>query len=268
MDLLKRSLAPILPEAFAAIDVEAARVLKLNLAGRKVVDFRGPNGWSFAAVNTGRLEMLSSPDPELRVGIRRVQPLIEIATPIRLQIAELDSVARGAENPDLAAVVHAAEKLAEAEDAAIFNGLDPAGIVGIIDASPHPAQVLPSDPTQLPTALLAARETLRGAGVSGPYALVLDAHHYTQLLAAAEDGYPLSKRITQQVIDGPLVRAPAITGGVLISLRGGDYELTVGQDLSIGYATHDRHTVELFLTESFTFRVLEPSAAVVLRPRA
>lgn len=268
MDLLKRALAPILPEAFAAIDAEATRVLKLNLAGRKLVDFRGPYGWSFAAVNTGRLEMLSSPDPELRVGIRRVQPLIEIAVPIRLQIAELDSVARGAENPDLAAVVHAAEKLAEAEDAAIFNGLEPAGIVGIIDASPHPAQVLPSDPTQMPTALLAARETLRAAGVSGPYALVLDGNHYTQLLAAAEDGYPLSKRITQQVIDGPLVRAPAIKGGVLISLRGGDYELTVGQDLSIGYSTHDRHTVELFLTESFTFRVLEPSAAVVLRPRS
>ena len=35
MDLLKRTLAPILPEAWKAIDEEARRVLKLNLAGRK-----------------------------------------------------------------------------------------------------------------------------------------------------------------------------------------------------------------------------------------
>jgi uncharacterized linocin/CFP29 family protein len=44
MDLLKRSLAPILPEAWALIDEEAKRVLQLRLAARRVVDFRGPFG--------------------------------------------------------------------------------------------------------------------------------------------------------------------------------------------------------------------------------
>ena len=267
IDLLKRELAPVLPEAFAAVDAEAARVLKLNLAGRKIVDFRGPYGWQMAAVNTGRLELIPpGPDADVHVGIRRVQPLVEVRVPIRLPIMELDTVARGAPNPDLDAVVRAAEKVAHAEDAAIFNGLPPAGIVGIIAASPHRPHPLPSDVTALPATILAARETLREAGVSGPYALVLDAGRYAQLLAAAEDGYPLAKRITQQVLDGPLVRATAIQGGVVLSLRGGDYELTVGQDLSIGYAHHDKQTVELYLTESFTFRVLESSAAVALKP--
>jgi uncharacterized linocin/CFP29 family protein len=266
MDLLKRELAPVLPEAFAAVDAEAARVLKLYLAGRKLADFRGPFGWELAAVNTGRLEILpAGADPDLNVGIRRAQPLVELRVPIRLPIMELDTVARGASNPDLAPVVRAAEKVALAEDGAIFNGLGAAGIVGIIPASPHRAQPLPADLTALPSAILAARETLRQAGVSGPYALVLDSARYAQVLAAAEDGYPLAKRITQQTLDGPLVRASAIEGGVLLSLRGGDYELTVGQDLSIGYAHHDRHMVELYLTESFTFRVLEPAAAVPLR---
>jgi uncharacterized linocin/CFP29 family protein len=208
MDLLKRSLAPVQPEAFAAVDAEAARVLKLNLAGRKLVDFSGPHGWQLAAVNTGRLQLLPpATDPDLHLGIRGVQPLVEVRVPIRLPTMELDSVARGATNPDLAAVVRAAEKVAHAEDA----------------------------------------------------------DRYAQVLAAAEDGYPLAKRLTQQVLDGPLVRAAAIQGGVLLSLRGGDWELTVRQDLSIGYAHHDRETVELYLTESFTFRVLEPAAAVFLR---
>jgi uncharacterized linocin/CFP29 family protein len=266
MDLLKRSLAPVLPEAFALVDAEAARVLKLNLAGRKIVDFSGPHGWQLGAVNTGRLQLLPpAADPDLHLGIRAVQPIVELRVPIRLPIMELDSVARGATNPDLAAVVRAAEKVAHAEDSAIFNGFEPAGIAGIIPSSPHPPHGLPADLTQLPRTILAARETLRQAGISGPYALVLDADRYAQVFAAAEDGYPLAKRITQQVLDGPLVRATAITGGVLLSMRGGDWELTVGQDLSIGYAHHDKHIVELYLTESFTFRVLEPAAAVPLR---
>ena len=265
LDLLKRKLAPVLPAAFSAVDAEAARVLKLNLAGRRIVDFRGPHGWELAAVNTGRLDRLpTTGDRDVQIGIRRAQPLIELRVPIRLPIAELDSVARGAPDPELTSVVAAAEKMAHAEDGAIFNGLEPAGIVGIIPASPHTAHKLPADVTRLPGTILAAREALRQEGIAGPYALVIDAAYYAQLLAAAEDGYPVAKRITEQVLDGPLVRAAAIEGGVLLSVRGGDYELTVGQDLSVGYAAHDRETVELFLTESFTFRVLEPKAAVAL----
>jgi len=264
-DLLKRDLAPVTPDALAAVDAEAARVLKLNLAARHLVDFKGPHGWQLAAVNTGRVDRGPGGGPDVELGIRRVQALVELRVPMRVALAELDAVARGATDPDLAAVVAAAEKSAHAEDAAIFNGLAAAGIEGIIPASPHPPHTLPADVRELPAAILAARETLREAGVSGPYALALSAPLYAQVLAAAEDGYPLAKRITQQVLDGPLVRASAIEGGVLLSLRGGDYELHVGQDLSVGYAAHDREAVELYLTESFTLRTLAPAAAVALR---
>ena len=269
MDLLKRSLAPVLPEAWEAIDSEAKRVLKLNLAGRKIVDFSGPFGWKFAAVNTGRLELLpddSRADPDLNLGLRRVQPVVEVRVPIKLPIMELDLVARGATNPDLTAVVRAAEKIASAEDRAIFAGLRAAGIVGILPASPHAPERLSADVRVVPRAVLAAKEKLRQAGVSGPYALVLGAELYDQVFAFTEEGHPLAKRIEQLLVDRPIVRATAIDGGVVLSLRGGDYELTVGQDLSVGYAHHDKNEVELYLTESFTFRVLEPAAAVRLDP--
>ena len=59
MDLLKRSLAPITPEAWEQIDEEAKRVLRLHLAGRKLVDVDGPYGWQHGAVNTGRLDIRS-----------------------------------------------------------------------------------------------------------------------------------------------------------------------------------------------------------------
>jgi uncharacterized linocin/CFP29 family protein len=264
MDLLKRALAPILPEAWAAIDEEAARVLRLNLAGRKLVDFAGPKGWKKAAVNTGRLELLSEKgDPEINLGIRQVQRLIEVRIPIKLPIMELDSVARGASNPDLAPVVKAAEKVAHVEDNAIFNGLAAAGITGLLSASPHPPVKIPADVSTLPRAVLAAKETLRQAGVSGPYALVLGAELYDQVFGTTVEGHPLPRRIEPLLVD-KIVRATAFDGGVVLSLRGGDYQLTVGQDLSVGYAHHEKHEVELYLTESFTFRVLEPAAAVRL----
>jgi uncharacterized linocin/CFP29 family protein len=265
MDLLKRSLAPILPEAWQAIDDEALRVLKLNLAGRKVVDFSGPHGWKFAAVNTGRLDLLPEQlIKDVSVGVRTVQPMVEARTPILLDIMELDTVARGAVNPDLEPVVQAAERIARIEDQAIFHGYPAAGIVGIIDASPHqPIRV--SSIADWPRAIVDAKEVLRAAGVGGPYALVLGPKAYDELSASSEEGYPIRKRIERSIIAGAFVWAPALTGAVLMSTRGGDFELTVGQDLSIGYAYHEKHQVELYLTESFTFRVLEPKAAVWLQ---
>jgi uncharacterized linocin/CFP29 family protein len=264
MDLLKRKLAPILPEAWELIDAEAARVLKLNLAGRKLVDVNGPFGWKFAAVNTGRLDVLDDrADADLNLGVRRVQPILELRVPIKLSIMELDQVARGGTNPDLDPVVKAAEKVARTEDTAIFDGLSSAGISGILGASPLAPERIPTDVLSLPRAVLAAKETLRQSGIGGPYALVLGAELYDQVFSISEEGHALPKRIAL-LVEEPIVRAPALQGGAVISVRGGDYALTLGQDLSVGYAFHDKHKVELYLTESFTFRVLEPSAAVRL----
>jgi uncharacterized linocin/CFP29 family protein len=263
MDLLKRHLAPIVPEAWAAIDDEARSILSYHLAGRKLVDFRGPFGWEYAAVNTGELRPIKDTPEHVHMDLRHVQPLVELRAPIQLDIAELDTVARGASNPDLADVSRAAEKVAHTEDSVIFHGYAQAGIVGIIEASPH-AAVSVARANDFPRAFLAATDLLRKAGVTGPYALVLGPRAYDELFSATQDGYPISKQMQSQVVDGPLVRANALDGALVMSVRGGDYELTVGQDLSVGYSHHDQRTVHLFITESFTFRVLEPAAAVHL----
>jgi uncharacterized linocin/CFP29 family protein len=268
-DLLKREHAPLTPEAWAEIDEEARRVLKLHLAGRKLFDFSGPHGWTLGGVNTGHLDVIAKgPIEGVSHAVREVQPLVEVRSPFTLKILDLDYAARGARDLDLDAVVAVAERVAHAEDIAIFHGFEQARITGIIPASPHtPIDVK----TNLgwPRAVAAAKEVLRAAGINGPYALALGAQAYTEILADSEDGYPLRRRIEENLVDGSLVWAPALRGGaVLLSTRGGDYELTVGQDLSIGYAFHDRDNVELYLTESFTFRVLEAKAAIYLRREA
>ena len=48
----------------------------------------------------------------------------------------------------------------------------------------------------------------------------------------------------------------------MISSRGGDLELIIGQDLAVGYETHTSEKVKLYFTESFTFRILEPAAVI------
>jgi len=263
MDLLKRDKAPLTDEAWQQIDEEARRVLKLRLAGRKVVDFSGPHGWSFGSVNRGRLTRLRDAGG-VSYALRQVQPLVEVRAPFSMKIAELDDASRGATDLNLDPVIAVAERVAHAEDTAVFHGFEDAHVTGIIEASPHkPIQV--TQILEWPRAIVAAVEVLRAAGMNGPYALALGLQAYDELDADSEAGYPLRRRLEQSLRDVSLVWAPALRGGaVLMSARGGDFELTVGQDLSIGYAVHDRTDVELFLTESFTFRVLEEKAAIFL----
>ena len=60
--------------------------------------------------------------------------------------------------------------------------------------------------------------------------------------------------------------APGVQGAVVLSLRGGDFLFESGQDLSIGYDSHDSEVVRLYLEESFSFHVATPEAAVALKP--
>jgi len=117
-----------------------------------------------------------------------------------------------------------------------------------------------------PSLVVNAVETLRRGGVNGPYALAPGPTCYAGLAQAAENGYPIRERV-EHFLDGPMALAPKVDGAVLLSHRGGDYRLSVGQDLSIGYAGRDKDKVHLYLTESFAFRVLERAAAVYLKPK-
>jgi uncharacterized linocin/CFP29 family protein len=266
MDLLKRELAPITSEAWKQIDEEARRVLKLHLAGRKLVDFSGPHGWQLGAVNTGRLKPVEpSTSSTVTHAIREVRPLVELRSNFELPVAELDRAGRGADDLDLDPVILAAERIARAEDSAIFRSFPAGGIGGIIAASPH-SEVVVTTPSDWPRAVSRAKEALRLSGVNGPYALAAGPTAYAELTSEGDDGYPLRKRVEENIVEGSLVWAPALEeGAVLLSIRGGDYELTVGQDLSVGYLAHSADDVELFITESFTFRVLEEKAAALIR---
>jgi uncharacterized linocin/CFP29 family protein len=268
MNHLLRELAPITDRAWDEIEEEARSQLVVTLAGRKLVDFSGPHGWERSATNLGRTESISgAPADGVEARRRRVLPLVEPRAWFSLSRAELDAVDRGAEDVDLDALDEAARRIALAENAAIFNGWPEAGITGIARASTHDPIPLTDDMNACPRQVATAVEVLLRQGIEGPYGLALGPTVYRRVIETTEHGgYPLFDHL-RKILGGPLVWAPGIEGGVVVSLRGGDFLFECGQDLAVGYHAHDADSVHLYLVETFSFRVATPEAAVALPAR-
>ncbi len=264
MDILKRSLAPLPGEAWEEIDGQAKKALKSHVSARSVVDFDGPHGWKTGSVNLGRIIFEQTRViEEVESGLRQVQPLIEVRVPFSLDIKEMEDVVRGLRTPDLEPLQLAARKIAHFEDKAVYRGFEKGNIPGILKSSPVQPVKMAANPASFPKAAAFGVLTLQTAGISGPFHLVLGTAPYQILLQGDEQGYPLKKRL-EEILGGKIGWSATLKGGVILSGRGGDFVLTVGQDFSIGYSSHNEGKVGLFITESFTFQVLEPKAAVEL----
>jgi uncharacterized linocin/CFP29 family protein len=266
MNHLLRELAPVSDHGWELIEEEARQHLVVSLAARKLVDFSGPHGWERSATNLGRTEPLpgGAPADGVEATRRRVLPLVEPRAWFSLSRAELEAGDRGAEDVDLDALGDAARSVALAENSAVFNGWEAAGITGIVQASPHDAVPLTDDMNACPRQVAEAVEVLMRNGVEGPYGLALDPTVYRRVIETTEHGgYPLFDHL-RKITGGPLVWAPGVKGGVVVSLRGGDFLFECGHDLAVGYHAHDADSVHLYLVETFSFRVATPEAAVAL----
>ncbi|MES5483093.1 family 1 encapsulin nanocompartment shell protein [Bradyrhizobium sp. INPA03-11B] len=267
MNNLHRGLAPISDAAWAQIEEEASRTLKRHLAARRVVDVDGPKGTDFSAVGTGHLKKIATPGDGVEATQREVRALVELRVPFELSRQAIDDVERGANDSDWDPLKQAARKIAFAEDRAVFDGYTAAGIQGIRQGTSNPVLTLPASVKNYPTVVAQAVSQLRLAGVNGPYTLLLGTEPYTAIGGATDDGYPVLQHI-QRLIDGKIIWAPAIAGGVLLTTRGGDFQLSIGQDLSIGYLSHSATSVQLYFQETITFLMLTSEASVVLAPEA
>ena len=267
MNHLHRPLAPVSDAAWKAVEAEAKSRLETLLAARKLVDFEGPLGWAHSATALGRTGAIAGPRPDVTGTQRRVLPLVELRADFTLSRAELDDAERGARDLDLAGLEEAARRIALAENTAVFHGYGAGQIAGIAERASHPSLPLPADAEQYPTAVAGAVDVLRQAGIGGPYGLALSPVIYTEIAKTAEHGGHLLLDHLRRILGGPLVWAPGVEGGIVLSLRGGDFVFESGQDISIGYASHDDTTVSLYLEESLSFRVVEPDAAVALRAK-
>jgi uncharacterized linocin/CFP29 family protein len=265
MNNLHRELAPISNAAWAEIEEETTRTLKRYLAGRRVVDVPLPGGIPLPGVGTGHLKGISAPAEGILARQREVKPLVELRVPFELSRQMIDDVERGSDDSDWQPAKDAAQKLAFAEDRTIFNGYHEADIQGIHESTSNPIDTLPADVRDYPDAVAHALSQLRLMGVNGPYSVVLGADEYTALAETRDHGYPVLEHV-KRIVDGNLIWAPAIEGAYVLTTRGGDFELNLGQDVSIGYLSHTDSVVQLYLQETFVFRVLTSEASVALSP--
>ncbi|MGH3815920.1 MAG: family 1 encapsulin nanocompartment shell protein [Pseudonocardiaceae bacterium] len=267
-DHLLRTHAPIPATGWQQIDDEAKTRLTPRLAARRLVDWSGPHGWAHSATNLGRTSPLEAAPPGTKSETmvarqRQVLPLSEFRVSFTVECSGLQDTERGATDVDYADLDRATYDAALIENRAVFHGWPEAGISGIAESSAHPPLSLGKDAKSYPHAVAQATDLLRQAGIEGPYALAIGPDGYTRVVETTEYGYPLREHLSK-ILGGDLVWAPGLDGALVMSKRGGDFVLDVGQDLSVGYLRHDAELVTLYVEESFSFRVTEPDAAVVL----
>jgi uncharacterized linocin/CFP29 family protein len=232
-----------------------------------VVDLQGPGGVALGAFSTGHLLDIVAPGENAVARQREVKALVELRVPFELDRQTIDDVERGSKDSDWQPAKDAARQIAFAEDRAIFEGYAAGGIAGIRQGTSNSVIALPADVRNYPDAIAQALTQLRLVGVNGPYSVLLSADAYTAVAEGRDYGYPVLEHV-KRLVDGEIIWAPAITGAFVLTTRGGDFDLHIGQDISIGYLSHTDTAVRLYLQETFTFLLLTTEAAVALAPAA
>lgn len=263
MDILRKSMAPISDAAWEEINETAIEVLTSVLSGRKFLDIEGPKGWDYAALSTGRIDVPANQKGTVKYGIHQVLPLVEARVPFELNIWELDNVARGAEDIDLDAMEDAAREIAKFEENAIYEGFKAGNIAGLKNCSDYEAMTFPAAGEEIASVIATAVSKLKAASIEGPYSLILNTEKWQKVHSYVK-GYPLTKQL-ENLLGGSIIMAPYVKESYLVSERGGDFRLALGQDISIGYESHNNKTVQLYFTESFTFQVIDPAAVIVIK---
>ncbi|MFZ7134177.1 MAG: family 1 encapsulin nanocompartment shell protein [Eubacteriales bacterium] len=260
MDILKRDLAPLSERAWKEIDTRAEGILKTHLSARKAVKVLGPKGWDYSALPEGRLDIIDAQDGEVKSGIYKVKPLVEGRISFRLDRWEMDNVTRGAKDIDLTALDEAVKKIATFEENALYKGLAQGNIVGLENASAHASIAFGNDGRAIMDAISQGLILLKENFEEGPFTLILGKETWKRLNKEMQ-GYPLINRI-EELTGTKILYNTVVDGAFLIPYDNENIELTIGQDFAIGYESHDAKEVTLFITESFTFRVLDENIVV------
>ena len=190
-------------------------------------------------------------------------PLVELRADFDRIRAELRDTDRGADDVDLGALDDAAHQLAAAENVAVLHGWQGA-TAGI--ARPHrTSRWRSAQRRRYPRRGGRARSSgCCRAGWAGPYGLALGSEEYRLVIETAErGGYPLVEHL-EEIVDGPIVWTPGVDGSDRAEPPRRRLLFESGQDISIGYESHDADVVRLYLEESFSFHVATPEAAVAL----
>ena len=257
--MLYRELAPVSSKAWSEMEERLMEVFRSYLSARKVVHVEGPKGFDYNVITEGRLDNTGEAN-DVNYGRYNVLPLTETRTEFEISRWELDNILRGAKDVDYGPLEEAAQKIALFEENAVYNGLEEGSIKGIVNWWSHEDINFGNDAESIMDGISKAVIKLRQAFQTKDLTLVVGSKAYERILSSTS-AYPLDKRI-EEFIGKKIVFSNAVEGAILIPYDHDDLELTLGKDLSLGYQNHDNKSVRFFISESFTFRVLDPSIII------
>lgn len=263
MDILKRDIAPISDKAWQEIDDTARNVLKCLLTARRSVHVNGPKGMDYNAVPEGRIEMVSENKSGVGVAKYNVLPLLELRNQFSLSKWELDNIERGCKDIDLSNLEKAVEEIALLEEDMVYNGYAKGGIKGLSAEAEHSVKIGGETTGNILKAIGEAKYKLTHAYAKAPFNLIVSQKLYEKLLLV-ENGVRVIDMV-QEMIGGKVYYTGLVKDGLMFPQKHEDLELTIGQDFAIGYQSDDQNTVNLFITESLFFRVLDPAIVVNLK---
>lgn len=261
MDILKKSIAPITTNTWEEIEDTAREAIVSRLTARRVLKVLGPKGLDYNAVGEGRLENLKG-DPskaEVCTGTYKMKHLIEARISFEMSKWELDNIERGAKDVDFDPLEEAAKKLALFEEDAIYNGYPDGDIVGFSEAAGHKMK-LGKTGEEILKNIGEAKYKLFSSFAEGPFDLIVSPEAY-QKINTIYEGANLYQ-VIEKLIGGTIIRSQVVKGAFLIPHFDDDLEFTVGQDFAVGYEGESQENVRLFLTESFTLRILDEDKIV------
>lgn len=257
--MLYRELAPVSQEVWEEMEETLMDVFKTYLSARRVVKVVGPKGRDYNVITEGRLDKTEE-ESNICYSNYKVIPLTEARVEFEMGRWELDNITRGAKDIDYEPLEEAAKQIALFEDNAVYNGLEKARIKGLIESAETAEIEFGNDANSMLDSILKGLVKLRKVYQEGPFTLVVGEEIYKRILTQGSN-YPLERRI-EDLIGSKIVYSHVLDGALLIPYDHDDLELTIGQDLSLGYQANDNKRVRFFISESFAFRVLDPSIII------
>lgn len=259
MDMLRRETAPLSERVWKELDQAVARTARHVMSARRVATFDGPRGWDFIAAPLGTMTPCHTREGRATVCIPEAVLLPQVRADFSLPWSAVEVFERGGPALDTQTAEAAAREVAMAEDRLAFFG-QPLG-VGFLTSKESPRLGLRdwSQAEHVLADLLKAVETLDSLAVPGPYEAVLAPRRYYAYLSASDEGYPITRHLKGVLAD--VHRSTVMEdGGAVFSLREGDFILTVGGDLAVGYRSHDREAVHLFCVETVAAQAVSPES--------
>jgi len=231
----------------------------------------GPYGLGLTSLESGPEARITEADNDptgealaATIGSRAL-PVPMLQQPCALSVRRVEGHRQLSLPLDLHPVEGAAEAVARSEERMIYHGVPSLGLDGLTTVAGR-ATVPCGDWNDLSRALadvLTPVNRLDANGFSGPYALALAPTRYNALFRRFEGSDMLKVDHLRRLCEAGLYKAP-VDGGVVVDPRVGN--LTVGQDLRVGFAVNDGVNLKLFVSESLVLLLDEPGAICTLEP--